>query len=808
MRRGGVTRWGGLVATIAVSLAAALGAAPASAHPVFTPRSGYAMGIEPRDGSQEIALGTNIPVVYHGGSVMRDVTVHTVFWAPAGYRFDGSPASGVPGYEALIQQFFADVARDSGSTSDIFSVLHQYGDQGGAGSEQLDYSPGADSVTDTTPYPDATKNGQCPSPSGVATCVTDLQIQRELDRLISTTAPSARGLSNLWFVLLPPDVDTCLSPGTCATTAYAGYHSSFQLGHGLTIYSPIPDPLVEFTPPPGSDPQGNPEGEVALDTVAHEAIEAITDPVGTAWMDPNGFETADKCETGPQQGAPMGYAGDGSPYNQLINGHEYLIQDIWSNTRNGCVQSSSSPGTAPALHTLDLRQFSASVSGSVGAPVRTPVAVLLGRAGQPVAEAHGLTRADGTWGPLVLRNRHGRPVAVGDDRDQLSVIYGFGPRSPAPDFVSTGSGGNPFTEAGFTGWFDLDNGAAVSRHGVTVGPCGQTGVLSLRVGRVLTASPTDLCETETDAAQVAGPRIGAGTAVSLTSLDNRGAYVLNPPGTLVRMSVTLGEPDSVSALGAAGPFGFVPSGFPTCTAFIRIRTVRCSGLVPHGHYTLTRRGARIARGAASGGGVLTEAGLTLSGGEAVSLVNSAGRRLSTLHVAHLRVNLIGAQTRVASGSCQPGDYWGGPVTHAPTSSAVGTGISGSGTICPASGRAAGLPTADIAQTDDFSGGQTVLQVPVVESTAPTQDETLYGSFFASAQSGLPGPHGTVVAGGVPVSLTIRPAGSRHSVFHRANVDTPRGVSVHALAAGAYVATWVLHDAAGDTRTLTTRFFEA
>jgi hypothetical protein len=160
---------------------------------------------------------------------------------------------------------------------------------------------------------------------------------------------------------------------------------------------------------------------------------------------------------------------------------------------------------------------------------------------------------------------------------------------------------------------------------------------------------------------------------------------------------------------------------------------------------------------------------------------------------------------IASGSCQAGDYWGPPVTRLPISSAVGTGIAGSGTVCPASGHAKGLPAADIAQTDDFSGGQTVAQVPQIESTAPIQDETLYGSFVASAQSGLPGPHGAISATGVPVALTITAAGSSRRVFHAANVDTRRGVSVPALAPGSYVATWVLHDASGDTRTVTTRF---
>ena len=65
--------------------------------------------------------------------------------------------------------------------------------------------------------------------------------------------------------------------------------------------------------------------------MAHETIEASTNPFGNAWMDPNGFEVADKCEQGPEQGTPLGYAADGSPYNQVIDGHEYLVQDIWSN---------------------------------------------------------------------------------------------------------------------------------------------------------------------------------------------------------------------------------------------------------------------------------------------------------------------------------------------------------------------------------------------------------------------------------------------------------------------------------------------
>ena len=71
------------------------------------------------------------------------------------------------------------------------------------------------------------------------------------------------------------------------------------------------------------------------------------------------------------------------------------------------------------------------------------------------------------------------------------VDYGTG--GPEPDLIATGDGGNPFTESGWTGWFDLDNGYAVGTDDVLLAPCGQTGVLSLRVGRATTEPPAELC---------------------------------------------------------------------------------------------------------------------------------------------------------------------------------------------------------------------------------------------------------------------------------------------------------------------------
>ena len=105
-----------MAAALLVCSMLALSTTVARAATLVRPRVGAAMGIVPAHGHQlELASGRNLAVVYHGGAVMHGATIHTVFWAPAGYSFDGSPGLFTLGYVALVQQFFADVAHDSGT---------------------------------------------------------------------------------------------------------------------------------------------------------------------------------------------------------------------------------------------------------------------------------------------------------------------------------------------------------------------------------------------------------------------------------------------------------------------------------------------------------------------------------------------------------------------------------------------------------------------------------------------------------------------------------------------------------------------
>jgi PKD repeat protein len=77
-----------------------------------------------------------------------------------------------------------------------------------------------------------------------------------------------------------------------------------------------------------------------LNNVAHEHNESIADPLGNAWYDGNGKEIADKCHL--MFGSPRGSTGSGQ-YNQVINGHGYWLQQIWSNRAGACVQRNSYP---------------------------------------------------------------------------------------------------------------------------------------------------------------------------------------------------------------------------------------------------------------------------------------------------------------------------------------------------------------------------------------------------------------------------------------------------------------------------------
>ena len=772
-----------------------------------------------------------IPATYHGGQTMTGgVTVHTIFWAPAGFAFQGAPA-GSKSYINLIQQYLTDVAAASTGTSgggcsnagcNTFTAEPQYawGTTPGSvtpGNNTIHYSAGSDSILDTHPYP----SHHCVSPGSIPTCITDAQVQAEVDRVIQSTH-GTRGLHDLWFVLTPPDVDECAGDGVCGTSAFAGYHSVSNLHHhGLTIYGIGIDPIIEIGGfPTGQDPNGNPDAELAIDVVAHEVNEAMSDPEGAGWMDPNGGEIGDKCDLAPERGTPLGYAGPHqSPYNQVLGGHKYLIQEMWSNDDHGCVQATTKTSNPLPLPQINLTQFSSIVRGNTeNNKAGTHVTVKLIRAGAgggpvTVATGTGTTAANGSWS-AKLSGGH----AVGDDRDQIDVNYS-GTGAPHNDVIMTGNGGDPFILSGWTGWTALDEGSALTNHdkaiggapSLTLGPCFQTGVLTY-AGASGPEPATDFCGTVSDAArvQLTSP-VHKGDRVSVTSSDDRAFLGTdqpgggNPVGALVKLTVPVGEPSAAQDFAGDLP-GFRPTGFPICAADLAIPAAACIGLVPGAGYTLTdhsKSGKTVAHLTADPTGEVLKQ-MAVRGGDVITLSNGAAT-LSTLHVARLRVHVLGeGPGEIDGGTCSPGQYWGGPLASAPLSNLAGEpsalvgGAALTGQTCPATGEPFGLPAGDLSQTDERSGGETLTDLASVLSVSPLDGEELYGRFTAMAVAD---------SGSAKVGLVIERLGRSKPVFTASNVNTAKGVTVRGLAAGRYVAGWEVRNRNGDTRLIVTRFTE-
>lgn len=803
------------------------GASSALGKQVFRPRSANALGLIPPVGRHNLEsseAGIYSPLTYHGGPTMTGgVTVHTIFWGPAKSFTPAPPGS--KAYIALLQQYFTDVATASTGTAgasctamacNTFTVEAQYGwgttpGRIAHGANTIHYSVGADSVTDTHPYP---RNG-CTSPGDTTICLTDSQVQAEIDRVIQASH-GQRGLHNIWFVFLPPNVDECDGQDICGTDAFAGYHGLSDLHHhGLTIYAIAIDPLIEIGGlPPGQDPNGNPDAELTIDVADHEVNEAMTDPEGTGWMDPNGYEVGDKCDVAPDRGNPLGYAPDGSPYNQVINHHRYLVQEMWSNADHGCAQSSIDTSNALPLPQVHLTQFSSVVTGNTenaSAGIHVTVSVLRGAGGgRPVlvATGSGTTSAGGAWS-VRLSGGH----AVGDDRDEVLVNYS-GPHAPRNEVVLTGNGGDPFTLSGWTGWTALDQGSALTNHdpaigggpSLSLGPCFQAGVLTY--AGVPGPEPANIfCGSVSNVADVplASP-VHKPNRVSVTSVDDRAFAAPNLPGggnvngALVALTAPVGEPGAApNAAGSIG--GFTPSGMPTCVGDLQTAKVGCTGLVPAERYTLRDRGMQVHASADLFGQVVARMGIRR--GDRVTLSNGAST-LTTLHVAQLVVHILGDSRTIFNGRCSSGDYWRGPLTTAPTNRFAGEpsplfgGSALTGVICPPGGSAAGMPTREIAQTDDRSGGGTITNVAHLFDVTPVEGEVLYGKFIAVAEAS---------AGGSRVSLVIVKAGDHRPVFHARNVDKQRGVPVRALPTGNYDALWTVRDRNGDTRQYLTRFVE-
>jgi PKD repeat protein len=374
------------ICSLSVAVALFAGAVPAGA--VVAKIGGHGYGITPIDGTGQAGLVATyraqhssrarpfdeapfggLPLESEGGPVMHSVTSHVIYWDPATSQFTATT-------KGIVDNFFSDVGHDSGLATNVFAIAGQYTDSTGNAAYS---ATSTTALVDTDAYP---TSGNCTVPNEVdkgpyAKCLFDSQLQGELSMFIANQG-LPKGPSQLYFVLLPHNVATCLpeviaGKQVCSNNVYCAYHSFISPGTpNEIIYADIPFSLLDSSFAKGCQSDGNSEiqlpngdkgenntetrfADVALKYISHEYIEAVTDPlVGnkTAWVDEEGLEIGDKCNGIPftfeEEGEPGfdkhaftptlgGTPGSATLFNQVINTGSYYLQSEWDNGAKACL---------------------------------------------------------------------------------------------------------------------------------------------------------------------------------------------------------------------------------------------------------------------------------------------------------------------------------------------------------------------------------------------------------------------------------------------------------------------------------------
>jgi len=303
--------------------------------------------------------------------------------APSFLTFDGP-------YASFINQYFADVAHDSGGTQNVYSIAEQYFDGSGAVQYQSTF---AGSYVDHDPLP---ANGCDDGADPV--CLTDFQLQSEIQNVLTTKGWHGSP-TNEFFLMTPVGVGSCgdASGAECSSNVFCAYHNSFtDLAGEPVIYANEPyEATIGGCTGPGQGFPNDTDADTTINTISHEHNESITDPFGDAWIASDGEENGDLCAY--TYGAPHGTASNGEPYNQLINGHDYSLQEEWSNKGNNCFQSVQTTGVnvqrlvyngGEVMHTnTTYAIYWLPTPGNTGQPTVN---------GTPAAN-HALTSSTGSW---------------------------------------------------------------------------------------------------------------------------------------------------------------------------------------------------------------------------------------------------------------------------------------------------------------------------------------------------------------------------------------------------------------------------
>jgi hypothetical protein len=257
-------------------------------EPMPEPQGAGQLGLD-ASGQTAQGGGAGSNMTYHGGPVQHIQKVFTIFWNPSGTPFP-------VGYQTTVNQFVQDL-----KDTTYYGIASQYNDSIGRISTTVVYGGTWLDTTNSIPN----------------TSLSYSDLLAEVNRAMAANAWTS-GANSYFQVYTPSGVGTSLGSNFC------GVHWFANPAVGQIVF-----------------PQGGcfmsgpwPNGQTvdaAIDFSAHEILETVTDPLGTAWFSINSSgEIGDLCNF--VFGAR---AVDGS--DLTLNGRKYIVQQEWSNADSACV---------------------------------------------------------------------------------------------------------------------------------------------------------------------------------------------------------------------------------------------------------------------------------------------------------------------------------------------------------------------------------------------------------------------------------------------------------------------------------------
>jgi hypothetical protein len=439
---------------------------------------------------------------------------------------------------------------------------------------------------------------------------------------------------------------------------------------------------------------------------------------------------------------------------------------------------------------VTVTEYSGALSGNIGESVPgVTVALNLKRqlatsSFTTIATVAATTDSAGHWSATLS------PQAGYVSGDELSVQYGppaaqpaqpTQPTQPIPAAATYGGGLGAFFP---TATISPDGGTVTSSSFVS--SCLALSIIVDGVSHATSARPNFSCAYSPD--------------VALTDQNSVELSYTQPE------TANDGSTSNLTLVSAEGLVGATSSP-PTCDADLVSDAVTCVNLNA-GSFAVSFNGGppvTLVTAPASGGtsgfqGTATVPGLVTGGVLTLDETGTAttARHLTTLHIGALRVDegIDGG----GSGECQPNAPLGIGFAGSGALESAGIGCSGGGTFTSSTSLFGFIPVV----FDDRSGGSTSATVPTLSDEIPAADDSVPGTFVAFANLNGTGTPTQLLAQVASVHLQIAPRAGGSPVFSQVASLTQDATgpyataSVSGLSAGAYLATWKVTDAHGDT----------